>query len=271
MQLQMAKCVMMLVMGGVLALPCTSLDRRLLFVGVPGSRGLVECGALGSPPGDFSCELMRSPLFHYRRHTSPRLQTTMLSLGNDARVGGKGKWFDPAGGGKEELDLLKYALDRMDQKGVRCQQLRPQEQEQMHRYARAVAKRADGDAEGTGYLNSANAAWALAGRWRLVLAPQEWSWLLGLLKGADVLVDVNTEKATIDYAIHFPNRWQLLQRLQWHARFSLGAGARDVAGGASVQMMSFEIIRLLAVIAGLFECFHTHFHIYIHTRKNLSV
>lgn len=59
-------------------------------------------------------------------------------------------------------------------------------------------------------------------------------------------VDVDTEKETIDYAIHFPNRWQLLQRLQWHARFTVNAGACG-----TVQVLTFQILRLLAVVAGL--------------------
>ena len=71
-------------------------------------------------------------------------------------------------------------------------------------------------------------------------------------------VDVDTEKETIDYAIHFPNRWQLLQRIQCHARFSLtsqsdmwpdDASAR-LAGG-SAQVITFQILSLLAVVAGM--------------------
>jgi len=70
-----------------------------------------------------------------------------------------------------------------------------------------------------------------------------------LLRGMIIInkqVDVDTEKETIYYAIHFPNRWQLLQRLQWHARFTINAGACG-----TVQVLTFEILRLLAVVAGL--------------------
>ena len=88
-------------------------------------------------------------------------------------------------GGAEELDLLKCALDRMELRGVRCQQLAVHEQAQLHRFARAVARNA-------AYLTPANVKWAVAGRWRLVLAPQEWSWLLGFSPGADVLVSART-------------------------------------------------------------------------------
>ncbi len=56
---------------------------------------------------------------------------------------------------------------------------------------------------------------------------------------------MDTEKETIDYAINFPNRWQLLQRLQWHARFTINAGACG-----TVQVLTFQILRLLAVVAG---------------------
>jgi len=129
-------------------------------------------------------------------------------------------------------------------------QLALDEQAALHRYASAIARSASsGNCLDTTYLTQDSAAWALAGRWRLVLAPQEWSWLLGFSPGADVLVDVDTENSTIDYAIHFPNRWQLLQRLQWHARFSLQARA-----GGNVEMLSFQILRLLAVVAGALKC-----------------
>ena len=155
---------------------------------------------------------------------------------------------NPGSDGREELDLLKFALDRMEQRGVRYQQLNTHEQSQLHRYADAVVQQSVGSGAGPNgsVLNEATAALALAGRWRLVLAPQEWSWLLWLGPSADVLVDIDTGEETINYAIHFPNRWQLLQRLQWHARFSLVAGR-----GGSVQGMTYQIFSLLAVVAGL--------------------
>jgi hypothetical protein len=65
-------------------------------------------------------------------------------------------------------------------------------------------------------------------------------------------VDVDTENETIDYAIHFPNRWQLLQRLQWRARFSLAAAASGIArAGGSRSLITFQIMSLFAVIAGV--------------------
>ena len=92
------------------------------------------------------------------------------------------------GDGNDELDVLKFAFDRMERRGVRCQQLGSHEQAQLHKYAQAVAKSEGESKEANGYLNNgATAAWALAGRWRLVLAPQQWSWFLGFTPGADVL------------------------------------------------------------------------------------
>ena len=162
-------CVSVLVCAALVR-PSTSLDRPLF---VPSAR---VPGLEGSAPRP------QPPAARVAAKLQGRSGRVRMSLGaGDTRrpdVGGRGS--------AEELNLLRCALDRMELRGVRCQQLAVHEQAQLHRYARAVAR----NAADAAYLTTANAAWAVAGRWRLVLAPQEWSWLLGFSPGADVLVSV---------------------------------------------------------------------------------
>jgi hypothetical protein len=240
-----------MVLGMLVALlqPCTSLDRGL-FVGfpcVPCHHSFREDGMYNAarPPSLLSEERLVAAC-KPRAQRCARHAVTKLSMGENRRHA-----KSRPGDENEELNLLKYALDRLEQRGVRYQQLNPDEQAQLYRFARSAVATSTGGvaAKGTSYLNEANAAWALSGRWMLVLAPMEWAWVLSFSPGADVIVDVDAEKETIDYAIHFPNRWSVLQRLQWHASFSLARDA-DEGEGTSMQV-TFQIRRLLAVVAGM--------------------
>jgi hypothetical protein len=171
--------------GAALFGPCTSLDRPLFVPSalVPGLCG-GSASRLLSPaaPTPSQLQLQRAaPLTPEEAVRGGRLRMSKGVSGRRPDVNGRG--------GAEELDMLKCALDRMELRGVRCQQLAVHEQAQLHRFARAVARNA-------AYLTTANAKWAVAGRWRLVLAPQEWSWLLGFSPGADVLVSALTRTHT---------------------------------------------------------------------------
>ena len=175
--------------GAALVGPCTSLDRPLFVPSalVPGLCG-GSASRLLSPaaPTPSQLQLQRAaPRSPEEAVRGGRLRMSKGASGRRPDVDGRG--------GAEELDLLKCALDRMELRGVRCQQLAVHEQAQLHRFARAVARNA-------AYLTTANAKWAVAGRWRLVLAPQEWSWLLGFSPGADVLVSARTRTNTQLYA-----------------------------------------------------------------------
>jgi len=157
--------------------PCTSLDRPL-FVGahVPAH---VRAGS--------ASDAATSALLRRAQPATPRGVACRNAPGRcrsaaAARAAGPG-----AMGREDELDLLKSAFDRMDERGVRCQQLDVHQRAQLLRFARAVAEQGGGGGA-TDDLSSSSAAWALAGRWRLVLAPQEWTWLLAFSPGADVLV-----------------------------------------------------------------------------------
>ena len=171
----MLRCnILAALVGAALVGPCTSLDRPLF---VPSA--LVP-GLCGGSAARLLSPAVQTPLQLQLQRAAPRSPEEAVRLRMSKGASGRRPNVDGRGGA-DELDLLKCALDRMELRGVRCQQLAVHEQAQLHRLARAVARNA-------AYLTPTNAKWAVTGRWRLVLAPQEWSWLLGFSPGADVLV-----------------------------------------------------------------------------------
>jgi hypothetical protein len=164
----------LLAIAALIAEPCSSLDRPL-FVGAPmGGASVLRSASMPFP----FCPGSRRPLLRQR--------TARVAMG-----------MGMPESGRDELDILKSALDRMDERGVRCQQLDVHQQAQLLRYANVVAQQGSSGMD----LSRKSAAWALDGRWRLVLAPQEWMWLLAFSPGADVLVSDSHSHLTSPPAI----------------------------------------------------------------------
>ena len=223
------------VLIGAFVRPCASLD-ALFVSGAPASFGTLQKQT------------------HFLRTARVRGRACRASAPQQPRPGvlraraARAFASDHGGNADQALELLKFAFDRMEQRGVTFQQLRIHEQAELHRYALMVGGMQSCSGMGSStsdLLNEKTASWALTGRWRLVLAPTDMMGLLGLSPAAQVLVDVDSDKNTMVYAVHFRQRWQILEALKFRGSFSLVQTGKHVTG------ITYQAVGLSIVLLGL--------------------